>query len=504
MNTANAIELYKNGDIDVFEAIYRLDTQRTIQQQKNQGVVYTPKYIADYIIKQLQPEDHESILEPSAGHGLFAFCLLEYFSKTKNNVELAQWFEKNLFLSEIDPLKVNETKSLLSIYFSKIGINTINLNNVVQQNTLATKYKSKFDIMLGNPPYIRSHNLLENELYFLKENFESCMKGNIDIYYAFLEFANQYSKRSGFIIPNTYLKNKSADKLRIVLKDNIESIIDFEGHQIFKNASIYTSLLFLNEHYKNKHLFDFKNSINNEWVQKDRSKLNNNKWIFNFENNKGDKKISDIVSFISQTATCKDAVFIIKDPILKNINGTYYYSFIKNKTEFTIEKDICLTYLKINKIHEKRIIIFPYDSAYKCFSEDYLKTNFPYTFDYLKSFRNELLARDKGKTGNYENWFAYGRKQGINTGGFNYYLVFPSIFKDKIKPTIIEIKKEADKFLASSGYIMGSNNYNDIVYIKNIIESKHFTDYLKNNSKILSGKTPYYNFTPNTVKNYII
>ena len=80
-------EEYKNNKITLFKTIENLDTHNyTVEEIKENGIVYTPKYIADYIVSILDIKEEETVLGPSVGHGGFIFSLIEQM-KTKLNKE---------------------------------------------------------------------------------------------------------------------------------------------------------------------------------------------------------------------------------------------------------------------------------------------------------------------------------------------------------------------------------------------------------------------------------
>ena len=59
---------------------------KDITNIKENGVVFTPKYISDKMIRNLSPNINNSICEPSVGKGIFVFSLLEYFLEN-NDIE---------------------------------------------------------------------------------------------------------------------------------------------------------------------------------------------------------------------------------------------------------------------------------------------------------------------------------------------------------------------------------------------------------------------------------
>ena len=46
---------------------------------------------------------------------------------------------------------------------------------------------SQFQFIVGNPPYITYSELAKDEQKYVKENFNTCVKGKFDYCYAFIE-----------------------------------------------------------------------------------------------------------------------------------------------------------------------------------------------------------------------------------------------------------------------------------------------------------------------------
>ena len=70
-------------------------------------------------------------------------------------------------------------------------------------------------------------------------------------------------------------------------------------------------------------------------------------------------------------------------------------------------------------------IIFPYlnfNDKTVLIEEDEFRKSFPKAYKYLKSNKDKLALRDKGK-GSYTNWYSYGRTQSLQD--MEYKLFFP-------------------------------------------------------------------------------
>jgi len=135
-----------------------------------------------------------------------------------------------------------------------------------------------FDVVIGNPPYLRPRNLDKHLISYYK-NY-NVFENQFDLYHLFIErgyYISSNSKRLSFIVPNTFLANENNKNLRkfIINNLNINKIID-SRQKIFEDADVDVLIFIfgekLNEYYelKNnrinyKHIFDinsFKNNLN--------------------------------------------------------------------------------------------------------------------------------------------------------------------------------------------------------------------------------------------------
>jgi len=107
------------------------------------GQYFTPKVVANFMIDMATITEHSKVLEPSCGEGVF----LEL---------LQQRGCKNVAAYEID--------STLSLRFQ----------NVRYESFVSAVIDEKFDLVIGNPPHIRSKNLeddLKAELSYTPTKF---------------------------------------------------------------------------------------------------------------------------------------------------------------------------------------------------------------------------------------------------------------------------------------------------------------------------------------------
>lgn len=111
--------------------------------------------------------------------------------------------------------------------------------------------KGGFDVVIGNPPYVRQELLGEIKPYLEKEY--RVFEGTSDLFAYFYEKGFRIIRTSGIFgfISNTFDKTKAANSLREYLQNNIQFIeyIDFTEVQIFEGATTYPIILIAKNHF---------------------------------------------------------------------------------------------------------------------------------------------------------------------------------------------------------------------------------------------------------------
>jgi hypothetical protein len=114
-----------------------------------------------------------------------------------------------------------------------------------------------FDIVLGNPPYVKLQNLVAVDPAYaawLQANrgeatYESAQTGNFDLYLPFIEQGLRLlapEGRMAYIAPSLWTVNEYGEGLRRLIRESrqLDRWVDFKGFQIFKEAITYTALQF--------------------------------------------------------------------------------------------------------------------------------------------------------------------------------------------------------------------------------------------------------------------
>ncbi|MHA1284865.1 MAG: Eco57I restriction-modification methylase domain-containing protein [Promethearchaeota archaeon] len=168
-----------------------------------------------------------------------------------------------------------------------------------------------FDIIIGNPPYIRREKI-EDEIKPILEKKYKIFHGNADLYCYFFERAISLLKPEGvlgFITSNKWMKTDYGRKLRFFLNSFfIQEIINFFELRVFKDASTEPAIIILkkdrkkntrikitlmetlkfedlNQYVKNNHFLFNQNELNRESVdQPTLNEINKSMGIWNFTN----------------------------------------------------------------------------------------------------------------------------------------------------------------------------------------------------------------------------
>src|SRR5207248_8211772 len=117
-----------------------------------------------------------------------------------------------------------------------------------QQEFASILSNGGFDVIIGNPPYVRQE-LIKDIKPYLEKHYR-VYTGVSDLYVYFFEKAMSLLKENGyfaFIVSNKFLRAGYGQKLTQYLQQNFTllSLIDFGDLQIFEGATTYPCIITL-------------------------------------------------------------------------------------------------------------------------------------------------------------------------------------------------------------------------------------------------------------------
>jgi len=413
-----------------------------VTDRKFNGAFFTPDYIIDFIINEVQPQEEHKNLDPSCGCGAFLVGLTDYYKRTFNK-SIKKIIRENIYGSDILEYNIHRAKLILTIYALQNGEQLSDKDfNLYHQDSLKANWEQQFDNIVGNPPYVKFQDLTDENRTYLAKHWTTVEGGTFNLYFAFFELGYKLLKpngKLGYITPNNYFTSLAGEAIRKYFQDKkcVSRIIDFSHKKVF-DAQTYTALTFLNKQENEAITFDrikegyspeefLPNANGSPNYLKD---LNFKKWrLLKTDEQQNIKTIETIGKPIGKLfdicvgiATLKDEIFFIDGT--KTKDGCYLKTTVNGT--FEIEKGAVKPVYKISdfKTQEEseqntRKIIFPYiikKGIATAIPEIDFKNKFPKCYAYLLTEKENLLARDKGKV-NFDPFFVWGRTQGLTRTG---------------------------------------------------------------------------------------
>lgn len=128
------------------------------------------------------------------------------------------------------------------------------------------------------------------------------------------------------------------------------------------------------------------------------------------------------------------------------------------------------------------------------YTPDEMKQKFPKALAYLEANKKVLLGRDKGKTGGYPQWYAFGRTQSLVMPRFK--LFFPKFANKPLRCIICD----APDLMLYNGMAFVDTDKRKLKILKAVIESRLFWDYIQANAKPYSSG--YYSLSGVDIKHF--
>jgi len=301
--------------------------------------------------------------------------------------------------------------------------------------------KGGFDVVIGNPPYIRVEKL-DNILADIYKRIHKSVYRRCDIYVAFIEksfyFINKNGK-IGLITSNQYTRAEYGIKLRKLIFNNygIYKFIDFTNYSVFEGISTYPSIIIAGvERYSNVECVSVRSEDAIDEILSKGLENSKNRDILRFTLNfevfgediwliipYSEQNLRKKISRICEKNTLKDFC-LIGSPLTTGKDGLLFAKIkserfdeylIKNKNiDSFVEKKIWKKLIRpknIKKWHyvdPEEVVFFPYiekNDTFKLLEERKFMGDCPKTYKILSEHKEALLNRkDSRKT-----WRELGR-----------------------------------------------------------------------------------------------
>ena len=199
--------------------------------------------------------------------------------------------------------------------------------------------KDGFDIVIGNPPYIKEYT--DRHAFDGFREKSPYYQGKMDIWYGFVCISVDLLKTSGnlcFIASNNWITNYGASIMRnkVINETQIKKILDFYCYMIFECSDIQTMVMLFQKDYN----FD--------------------NYEFDYRKLKGNNLTISSVNDLLQKTKSEDTVFFSPKIEKKKYLNTFFV-FNKPEIENILQKMLNIENIKLSDNEVAQGIVFPQD-----------------------------------------------------------------------------------------------------------------------------------------------
>jgi len=493
-----------------------LESRLTHTERKTSGAVYTPQRIVHAICERASehvrrmdganPPETWRVLDPAVGVGAFLVGMAEHLRATTGR-RPSEIVERQLFGVDVEPEATRLATLLLNLWVLDAGEDVAALRtNLTTDDSLSSiplyrrfGFEGGFDLVVGNPPYVRIQNLLPDERERLRALWYSARRGNIDLYIPFIELGLREINEKGvvgYIVPTTFTSTEAGRSLRELLsrEQAIVELLDFEDHQVFENATTYCCLLFLSKERTERFRYVRASSAHPSFDANGGTislhRLNRRRWqLYPDEAHLTIQAIESAGTPLGRLARIGAGIATLADDcyLLDGETDGDHYVKVVDGIRYLIEPELTRPILKVSRLkseedirRNRQRILFPYRNVggkHRIVPEEDLRKEFPCAYAYLCAVRERLERRDRGKP-NPLAWYAFGRSQGLNSN-FGRKLLTAGLNR---RPNFLLCEDETTTFYA--GYCVQPRNGESLRVLQKILNSPLLDFYIRQTSRV--------------------
>lgn len=242
-----------------------------MSKEKADGATYTPEVLADFVARQICELASSTplkgtvrLLDPAVGHGQLLVSLLEEFTKSYGDLGImVSGFETEERALEAAYSNIGRKFPHVQIDFRPESFLDFVLEHFPPAGTetlFAESPKGLYDLIIANPPYVRTQVMGADAAQRLSESFN--LTGRIDLYHPFILGIAQVLRPSGtagIIVSNRFMTTKAGEAVRsaISAKYDIHRIWDLGDTKLFQAAVLPAVLILRGKNAKADHTPSF-------------------------------------------------------------------------------------------------------------------------------------------------------------------------------------------------------------------------------------------------------
>ncbi len=462
---------------------------------KHSGQVFTPPFLVRNILDFASYRGKgilgKHVIDNSCGDGAFLVEVVDRYCRqhvaVAGNVDterLRDELERFVHGIEIDAEAYGSCLLNLDNAVAAYGVGGVRWD-ISNENALSvSRHDGMMDFVVGNPPYVRVHNL-EGDYDDVKR-YSFAQDGMTDLYLVFYELGLRMLGESGrlcYITPSSWLTSVAATNMRryITTHRTLAGVVDLGHYQAFGGITTYTAVaLFVKGR---RHSGVAYHSYSPERREAafvcdipygdinicDGFYLAHPARLSLLRDIKKGRRADAVCTVKNGFATLADKVFILDVPF----------------------DELTIPVLKASTGQWRRAF-FPYDRNGKPLPKEEIFSH-PRVADYLNAHKAELLkGRDERDC---PQWYLYGRSQALGDVFRDKYAI-NTLVRDKASVKLTKVP--AGTGLYSGLYILTHTPFETI---EETVRSDDFIDYVRMLRKYKSGG--YYTFNSKDLEQYI-
>jgi adenine-specific DNA-methyltransferase len=218
----------------------------TKEQIKNTGATFTPQGLSVFLAERIASyikSTSQKVLDPACGEGELLIAMGDILFDSAIDFSLTGYDANEQYLSfaheRILRFGAENTKLVHEDFLQAIDVSSHQSSLGLFQEYNKSSVNNSFDIVIANPPYVRTQLLGTEQAQELAQKFN--LKGRVDLYYPFLIAMTESLKEGGIlgvITSNRYLSTKGGESIRKFLSENYEilELIDLGDTKLFDAA----------------------------------------------------------------------------------------------------------------------------------------------------------------------------------------------------------------------------------------------------------------------------
>jgi adenine-specific DNA-methyltransferase len=222
--------------------------------EKASGATYTPTNLADFVAEKIveglviEGDRILHLLDPAIGAGELMLSLLRKLNVPETVTVIAHGFDTDTQALNQAYERINESFPKVQLHLYPTDFVDFAFSNNEREIGLFTDEShnpKKFDIVIANPPYVRTQIMGAIKSKELASRLS--LSGRVDLYHAFLAGIVQVLKpggKTGIIVSNRFMTTKGGDAVRELLYNgfSLRHIWDLGDTKLF-NAAVLPAVI---------------------------------------------------------------------------------------------------------------------------------------------------------------------------------------------------------------------------------------------------------------------